>query len=102
MAQMNLTTKHRQTVDIENRLVLAKGEDGGSGIAQEFRIHRCNYYIQKDKQGNYIQSLKIDHDGKEYTKEYTYTHMCVCIHKTESLCYAAEIGTMLQINYILI
>ena len=33
MAQMNLTTKHRQTVDIENRLVLAKGEDGGSGIA---------------------------------------------------------------------
>ena len=37
--------------------------------------------------GNYIQSLVINHNGKEYKKEY------ICI--TESICCTAEINTTL-------
>ena len=38
--------------------------------------------------GTYIQSPEIDHDGKEYLK-----NVCTCI--IESLCYTAEVGTIL-------
>ena len=33
---MNLSTKQKQTHDIENRLVFAKGEGEGSGMDGEF------------------------------------------------------------------
>ena len=39
--------------------------------------------------GNYIQYPEINHNGKEYKKEYIY--ICVCVYITESLCYTAEI-----------
>ena len=32
MVQMNLSTKQKQTTDMENRLVVAKGEMGGLGV----------------------------------------------------------------------
>ena len=41
-----------------------------------------NYYVQMDNNnillystGNYIQYSVINHNGKEYEKEYTYTHI---------------------------
>ena len=40
MAQMNLSTKEKQT-QIENRLVVAKGEEGGSGMDRKFGVSRC-------------------------------------------------------------
>ena len=43
MTQMNLSTK--RPTDIENRLVVAKGERGGSGIDREFGLVDANYYI---------------------------------------------------------
>ena len=39
----------------------------------------------------------INHDGKEYEKESIYIYICMCM--IESLCYIAEISTVLQINY---
>ena len=43
--------------------------------------------------GNYIQYPVINHNGKEYEKDY----MQLCI--TESLFYTVEINTTLYINY---
>ena len=40
MAQMNLSTKQKQT-HIENRLVVAKGEEGGSGMDWKFAVSKC-------------------------------------------------------------
>ena len=44
MAQMILSTKQKHT-DIENRLMVAKGEGGWSGIDWEFGLVDTNYYI---------------------------------------------------------
>ena len=41
MTQMNFSTIENQLPDIENRLVVAKGEEGGNGIDKEFGINRC-------------------------------------------------------------
>ena len=68
MVQMNLSTKQTH---IENRLVVAKGERGRSGMDGEFGV--CRYKllhlegisneILLYSTGNYIQSLGTDHDG---------------------------------------
>ena len=42
--------------------------------------------------GNYIQYPMMNHNGKEYKKEY--------IYKTELPCFTAEINTALYMNYI--
>ena len=41
MAQMNLSTKQKQTHRHRERLVVAKGETGGRGKNWEFGISRC-------------------------------------------------------------
>ena len=41
MAQMNLSTEQKQTMDIENRLVVAKGVWAGSGMGGEYEVNRC-------------------------------------------------------------
>jgi len=80
-------------IDIENRLVVTKGEGGGYGKDWEFGVNRCklfhlewisNEVLGTQDTGNYTQSLGIDHDGKEYKK-----YMGI----TKSLCYTAEIST---------
>ena len=43
--------------------------------------------------GNYSQYPGVNHSGKEYEKECIYIYIYVCI--TESLCYIAEINTIL-------
>ena len=43
---MNLSMKQKQThTDIENRLVVAKGEWGRGGMDWEFGLADANYYI---------------------------------------------------------
>ena len=82
-------------MDIENILVVAKGEGTGGGMEWEVGVSRCKLlYIERINNKvlwysteNYIQYLMINHSGKEYKKECTY----ICI--TESLCYIAEINT---------
>ena len=48
-------------MDIENRLVFAKAEGGGSGIDGEFGVGQCKLL---EVEGNYIQSLGLEHDGR--------------------------------------
>ena len=40
---MNFSTE-KKIVDLQNRLVVAKGEEGGSGMDGEFGVSRSNYY----------------------------------------------------------
>ena len=62
--------------DIENRLLVAKGERSGGGMDWEFGISRCrlayigwiNNKLLLDSTGNYIQYPVINHHGKEYEK----------------------------------
>ena len=65
-----LQNRNRLT-DIENRLVVAKGNREGSGMDWEFGVSRCKLFhlewisneVLLHSTGNYIQSLGIDHDG---------------------------------------
>ena len=92
MAQMNLSTKQKQT-HIENRLVVAKGEGGRRRKNWKSRISRCkllyigwiNNKVLLYSTGNYIQQPMINHNGKAHKKE--------CI--SESLCCTVETGTTL-------
>ena len=66
--------------DTENRLVVAKVEEGTiGGMEREFRISQCKPTYRMDKQkillcstGNYIQYPVPNYNGKEYEKEYVY------------------------------
>jgi len=72
MAQMILSTKQKQITDKENRLVVSKGEGGGSGMAWEFGVGRYKLlhleWISNEVllygTGNYVQSLGVEHDGR--------------------------------------
>ena len=55
-----------------SRLVIAKGERGGSGMGREFEVGRCKLlhleWISNEvllySTENYIQSLGIENDGR--------------------------------------
>ena len=55
-----LENRNRLT-DTENRLVVAKGEGGGSGTDKEF-IDANGVLLHGT--GNYVQSPVIEHDGR--------------------------------------
>ena len=68
-------------MDIENRLVVTKGEGIGKGMEWEVGVSRCNIlYIKCINKvllystGNYIQYPGINHNGKEYKKECIYVY----------------------------
>ena len=79
------------------------------GMDWEFGISRCkvlyiewiNNKVLLYSRGNYIHYPVMNHNGKEYEKEYIciYMYVCVYIQKTESLCCTPEMNTTLQINY---
>jgi len=81
-------------MDIENRLVVAKGGVGGR-MEWEVEVSRCKLlYIEWINNNvllysteNYIQYLTINH---EYKQEYIYIHT----YKIESLCCSPEINTL--------
>ena len=58
--------------DIENRLMVAKGEVGGSGMDWEFEVSRCKLLhlewidnkVLLYSTGKQIQTPGIDHDGR--------------------------------------
>ena len=77
--------------DIDNRLWLPRGRWVEKG---EFGVSRCkllyigwiNNMVILYSTRNYIQYSVINHNGKEYIKEYIYT--------TESLCCTVEMNTL--------
>ena len=101
MTQINLSMKRNRIMDIENRLVVAKGEEVGGGIEWEVGASRCkllyiewiNNKVLLYTTENYIQYPMVNHNGKDIKKECIY----ICIN--ESLCCTAVINTTLQINY---
>ena len=68
MAQINLSTKQKQTC--REQTCVAKGEEGGSGMDGEFGVGRCKYlewissWVLLYSTGDYIQSLGIENDGR--------------------------------------
>ena len=78
--------------------MVAEGEEGEGRVDWEFGISRdkllyigwINNKVLLRSTGNYIQYPVINHNRKEYEKEYT------CI--TESFLHTAEINTTLHIN----
>ena len=91
--------KQKQTHSIDNRLVVAKGRGGGRGMDWEFEISRCkllyiewiNSKVLPYSAGNYTQYHVINHNGKEYEKEYIYIYIYIYI--SESLCCTPETNT---------
>ena len=85
-------------MDIENRLVVAKGEGVGGGMEWEVGVSRrkllyrewINNKVLQYSTGNYIQYPMINHNGKEHIKKRMYIYICI----TESLCCIAEINTL--------
>ena len=61
ISKMNLSTE-RKLMDLQNRLVVAKGDGEGSGMAREFGVNRCkllhlgwiNNEVLLYRTGNYI------------------------------------------------
>ena len=72
MAQMNLFIQKKQTHRHREELGVAKGEGEVTGMDWEFGVNRCKLLHLKWKdnkillysKGNYIQSPRIDYDGK--------------------------------------
>ena len=75
--------KLKMGTDIENRVVVAKGEGVGGGMEWEVGVSRCkllyiewiNNKVLLYSTGNYIQYLIINHNVKAYEKEYIYTYV---------------------------
>ena len=97
---MNEPNYKTETDSQRTDLWLPRGR-GQEGKDWQFRISRCkllyigwiNNRVLQYSTGNYIQYPVINHNGKEYEKEYIY------VYTSESLCCTAEINTTLQINY---
>ena len=73
-------------MDVENRLVVAKGVGAGGGMEGEVGGSRCellytewiNNKVLLYSTENYIQHPMINHNGKEYKKENICVSVCVC------------------------
>ena len=71
--------------DKENRLVVAKGHEVWHGMDLEFGVGRCKLlhleWISQEvllySEGNSIQSLGIDYDGKQYKKGNVYLYIYI-------------------------
>ena len=70
MAQMILSAKQKQIMDMESRLVVAMGERGGSATDGEVGVGRCKLLhlewissgVLLHSTGNYVQSLGLEHE----------------------------------------
>ena len=78
---------------VENRAVIAKGEQIGRRTKEEFGFSRCRlFYIEWINNNihciaeNYIQYPMINHNGKEYLKKNIYIYIYIYIYMG-SLCF---------------
>ena len=81
---MNLSTTQRQTHRHRDQTCGCQGRGGGGeGMDWEFGISRCklvylgwiNNKVLLYSTGNYIRYPVINHNGKEYEKEYMYVKL---------------------------
>ena len=67
-----MAQNRNKLTDIDIRLVVANGEEGGSGIDGEFGVGRCQLFhlewisneVLLNSTGNYSHSPGIDHNGR--------------------------------------
>ena len=77
---MNRSAEQKQTHEHRKQTRGCQGGRGGSGVDWEVEVSRCKLlhleWIDNEvllySPGNYIQSLGINHNGKEYKKECVY------------------------------
>ena len=77
---MNLSMKQKQTHRYREQNCAFQGGGGGGGMDWEFGIDRCkllcvewmNNKVLLYSTGNYFQYPVINHNRKEYEKEYMY------------------------------
>ena len=95
MIEMNLSLKQKQTHRHREKTChcQVRGKDWEFGISRELLYGEWINKILLCSTGHYIQYPVINHNRKEYEKEYIYK----CI--TESRCCAVEMNTTWQINY---
>ena len=90
---MILSTKQKQIMDMDSRLVGARGKGRGRGLDGSFKLVLHLEWISNEvllySSGNYTQSLGVDHDARWYEKKSVYVGMNV------SLCCTAETDTTL-------
>ena len=87
-------------------LWLLRGRGPGGGTHWEFGISRCellyihwiNNKVLLCSTGNYIQYPVVNHNRKEYQKEYMYVQIYTYIYINESLFCTPETNTALYIN----
>ena len=68
MAPRNLSTEPKQSHDMKNRLVVAKGDGEGVGGTGSLGLEWMSNGVLLDSKGT-ISSLGIEHDGREYKKK---------------------------------
>ena len=64
--------------------MVTKGKEGGSGVDGKSGVGRCKLLhlewvsneVLLDSTGSYIQSLGVEHDGREYEKK----NVWVCVY----------------------
>ena len=77
---MNISTKRTHRYREQTEVWLPRGRGSGGGMDWEFGVSRCkllyiewiNNKVLLYSTGNYIQYPVINHNGKEYEKEYIY------------------------------
>ena len=97
----DLSTKQKLIVDLEDRLVLASGEQGDKETDREFGIGRCKlFHLGLPSNGVLLYSTgscaqsQVRTGWKIVFKKKKRKNVCVCI-VAGSLCYTAEIeGTL--------
>ena len=83
MAQMILSTKQKQIIDMKSRLVVAEWGGGGNGMYWELGIGRCKLLhlewisnvLLLYSTGKYVQSLGVERDGRQYEEKKAYIYM---------------------------
>ena len=78
-----MAQNRNRLTNTENKLVVAKGERG-EGVGWTFGVSRCKLlhleWISKEvllySTENSIQSLVIEHDGRQYEKKNVYIYRC--------------------------
>ena len=80
MAQLNRSTRQKQTHRQRKDLWLPRGRGQGVGWTWSLELVDANYYNSNEiilySTENYTHSLGIDHDVRQYKKG----NVCVCVH----------------------
>ena len=92
---MNLSTDQQQTHRHRKQTCSCHWGGRRSGVDREFGVSRCKLlyleWISNEvllySMGNYIQSLRIEHDGRQYEKKKNiYIHDCAVQQKLTKHC----------------